>query len=455
MITTILSKACPGSRVVTPTHHNTPINSPIVTPARGRSRTRSVSCHSSQGEPVGEPGDPDDGDDGDDGNGGGGGGGGGDPGDPGGPGGPFNPPDDVNAAMKDFYISLRDSLTGLGTAIGNLKSDGSDSGKTKVKDPEPFDGSDPRKLKTFLVSLSLVFIDRPNYFTEQRKVNYTLSYLTSSAREWFEPDILDPNLNALPAWNQSFSALVQELQDQFGLYDAEGEAEEKIGSLRMKENDQIRKYNIRFNTLASMVNWDANALRWAYQRGLASRIKDELARIPEPRTLADYCREVNRIDNRYWRREEEKKRDANRSSGNTGGNKNTNQNKKGSNNPPVHTTTVSTSVSATPTTQSNSNHSSNKRKKNNGFNTSQGISSASSVSRAPRPYDKYLGPDGKLKPEELERRKKAGLCTFCGGKHTWENCDQRKQNNSGSRARAATTQEPKSELSVIAEVPEN
>ena len=139
-----------------PTHHNTPINSPIVTPARGRSRTRSVSRHSSQGEPVGEPGDPDDGDDGDDGNGGGGGGGGGDPG---GPGGPFNPPDDVNAAMKDFYISLRDSLTGLGTAIGNLKSDGSDSSKTKVKDPEPFDGSDPRKLKTFLVSLSLVFID--------------------------------------------------------------------------------------------------------------------------------------------------------------------------------------------------------------------------------------------------------------------------------------------------------
>ena len=171
--------------------------------------------------------------------------------------------------------------------------------------------------------------------------------------------------------------------------------------------------------------------------------------------LADCCREVNRINNQYWRREEEKKRDANRSSGNTGGNKNTNQNKKGSNNPPVHTTTVSTSVSATPTTQSNSNQSSNKRKKNNGFNTSQGISSASSVSQALRPYDKYLSPDGKLKPEELERRKKAGLCTFCGGKHTWENCDQRKQNNSGSRARAATTQEPKSELSVIAEVPEN
>ena len=79
----------------------------------------------------------------------------------------------------------------------------------------------------------------------------------------------------------------------------------------MKENDQIQKYNIRFNTLASTVNWDANALRWAYQRGLASHIEDKLARIPEPRTLADYRREVNRIDNRYWRREEEKKRDAN------------------------------------------------------------------------------------------------------------------------------------------------
>ncbi|KAJ4470228.1 hypothetical protein J3R30DRAFT_3238672, partial [Lentinula aciculospora] len=89
--------------------------------------------------------------------------------------------------------------------------------KAKVKEPDVFDGSDPRKLKTFLVSLSLVFLDRPNYFTDQRKIAYALSYLSGSAREWFEPDILDPNAVTLPMWTSSFTALVKELQDNFGL----------------------------------------------------------------------------------------------------------------------------------------------------------------------------------------------------------------------------------------------
>ncbi|GAW08872.1 hypothetical protein LENED_010979 [Lentinula edodes] len=156
---------------------------------------------------------------------------------------------------------------------------------SKVKEPEVFDGSDPRKLKTFFVNLALVFNDRPKYFTDQRKVNYTLSYLSGSAKEWFVPDILDPDLDSLPAWTSSFKALVKELQDNFGVYDAQGEAEDSLGNLKMKETENIRKYNIRFNTLAASTNWDSAALKWAYGRGLAERIKDEMARLPEPATL--------------------------------------------------------------------------------------------------------------------------------------------------------------------------
>ena len=104
------------------------------------------------------------------------------------------------------------------------------------------------------------------------------------------------------AWTLTFSALVKELQDNFGLYDAQGNAEEKLGSLRMKENEQIQKYNIRFNTLAVATGWDLNALKWAYQQGLASRIKDELAQILELRTLAEYRTKVARIDNCYIRK---------------------------------------------------------------------------------------------------------------------------------------------------------
>jgi len=34
--------------------------------------------------------------------------------------------------------------------------------------------------------------------------------------------------------------------------------------------------------------------------------------------------------------------------------------------------------------------------------------------RAPRPHDRVLGPDGKLKPEEANRRRENNLCLMCG-----------------------------------------
>ena len=56
-------------------------------------------------------------------------------------------------------ISWREVIQALRTVLGNMKSDGPDSGKTKVKDPDIFNGLDPQKLKSFLVSLSLVFLN--------------------------------------------------------------------------------------------------------------------------------------------------------------------------------------------------------------------------------------------------------------------------------------------------------
>lgn len=423
-------------------------------PSRGRSQTRrsrSGEENPRDHERGNNPGDPDDGDDG-----GGGGGGGGGPGGPPGGGPPGQgrdeEPDREGQALQ-LFAAFQQSIDGLSTALGNLRGEGSDSGKAKVKDPDVFDGSDPRKLKTFLVSLSLVFLDRPNYFTDQRKISYTLSYLGGSAREWFEPDILDPDINAMPTWTRTFSALVQELQDNFGLYDAQGEAEEKLGNLRMKENEPVRKYNIRFNSLAVSTNWDSSALKWAYQRGLASRIKDEMVHVAEPANLSEYRKEVLRIDNRYWRREEERKRESNRT---TPQSKPNSSAKKGNS-----SASTSVSVNVTPTSGNQSSENQNRkggnRSNKGGAGQSSGQSpksSNNSASRPPRPHERFLGPDGKLKPEELERRRKFNLCLFCGEKHKFEDCNKRKQSNQ-PRGRAAATQEPTSELPAIAEVPEN
>ncbi|GAW06829.1 retrotransposon nucleocapsid protein [Lentinula edodes] len=153
----------------------------------------------------------------------------GDPSGPGGPGGPRSPisPDIPNEqrAMLELLLGFKGSIL---AALGR-PSDSSES-KSKVKEPEVFDGSDPQKLKTFFVNLALVFNDRPKYFTNQRKVNYTLSYLSGSAKEW--------------------TILV---------YNAQGEAKDSLGNLKMKETKHIR-----FNTLAASTNWDSAALKWAY-----------------------------------------------------------------------------------------------------------------------------------------------------------------------------------------------
>ncbi|KAJ3897261.1 hypothetical protein F5879DRAFT_983210, partial [Lentinula edodes] len=108
-------------------------------------------------------------------------------------------------------------------------------------------------------------------------------------RSPISPDITSPTSNVL-CWNSSwdsraplrplhgessFKALVKELQDNFGVYNTQGEAEDSLGNLKMKETK-----NIRFNTLAASTNWDPAALKWAYGRGLAERICPNQRHLP-------------------------------------------------------------------------------------------------------------------------------------------------------------------------------
>ena len=116
---------------------------------------------------------------------------------PGLPGGGLNPPnpgsshpgnddDDTFNQFRNTMSSFQSTLAGLGQIISTatqLKPD--NSKRNKVKDPEVFDGSDPQKLKTFFVDLALIFLEKPDYFTNQRKIHYMLSYLPKSSTIFF------------------------------------------------------------------------------------------------------------------------------------------------------------------------------------------------------------------------------------------------------------------------------
>ena len=67
----------------------------------------------------------------------------------------------------------------------------SESSHTKVCEPDTFDGTDSKKLCTFLVQCELNFQDRLKAFqTDRAKVTFTQFYLKGMALEWFEPDLL-------------------------------------------------------------------------------------------------------------------------------------------------------------------------------------------------------------------------------------------------------------------------
>ena len=59
--------------------------------------------------------------------------------------------------------------------------------RVKIREPNPFDSSNPKKLHTFLLQCKLNFRDRKDLFQDETaKVNYVLSYLKGSALDCFK-----------------------------------------------------------------------------------------------------------------------------------------------------------------------------------------------------------------------------------------------------------------------------
>ena len=78
--------------------------------------------------------------------------------------------------------------------------------KTKAKEPDTFDGSDPQKLNSFLLQCVLFFRGNQDYCENEDKVTFTLSYLRGAALDHFELDILFPE--DLPDWLYNFGNFV-------------------------------------------------------------------------------------------------------------------------------------------------------------------------------------------------------------------------------------------------------
>ncbi|KIM60845.1 hypothetical protein SCLCIDRAFT_26353 [Scleroderma citrinum Foug A] len=112
--------------------------------------------------------------------------------------------------------------------VHSAQSSNSSSSHTKVREPDTFDSTNPKKLHTFFIQCELNFQDRPKAFqTDRAKVTFAQSYLKGMALEWFKPDLLgmdDPDARPLwmTSWRETPIALIAmwstsiELRPKFG-----------------------------------------------------------------------------------------------------------------------------------------------------------------------------------------------------------------------------------------------
>jgi hypothetical protein len=283
--------------------------------------------------------------------------------------------------------------------------------RRKVREPDQFDGSDPRKLRTFFVQCEINFNNRPRSFpTDTDKVTFVTSYLKGPALDWFEPDILRSHRQGRrPPWMDNYPRFVRELERNFGPHDPVGDAEEQIFNHVMKDGHKIGKYIIDFNRYASQLEgFGEGALRALFYRGLPDRIKDEITRFGKPASLYELRDLAQDVDARHWERKSQ-----------------TDRRSKNTDTPETTAKPTKPSFPAKPSPASGSKAPKDKE---------SGGKPAAKSDLASK-----LGKDGKLTKEERQRRFDNNLCMFCGkAGHVAKDCY--KSGSSAAKARKATTE---------------
>ncbi|KAG6327152.1 hypothetical protein ID866_11937 [Astraeus odoratus] len=139
-----------------------------------------------------------------------------------------------NSTQEDQAIQVFKSLThAIDSLAHTSRKSGSSSSQTKVCKPDTFNGTDPKKLHTFLVQCM--------------------------ALEWFEPDLLSSgNPGSCPLWMDNWTEFIIKLQSTFGPHNPVTDAKNQLDHLQMKES------------------YSDGALHHQFYSGLPDCIKDDL-----------------------------------------------------------------------------------------------------------------------------------------------------------------------------------
>src|SRR5258707_14572843 len=268
---------------------------------------------------------------------------------------------------------------------------------TCIRSPDAFDRSNPDDLQPFLLQCQLMFNSYPqHYASNSSKVFFMISYLKKSALEWFKIGVMESDPRLALTWHASWPEFLSEIRTHFGPSNPTRTAEIELCHLSMQYDSRISEYLVRFNTLASQVYWGDVALQFQFYDGLPERLKEKVAILGKPESLREMVNVTVCYDALYWECQTEQR-----------------LTRRFDPKPALSRPSkpLRTPTNTLPPTNRNS------------VSTPRQPEAPRSRLCTPKPYDNMLGLDGKLKPEELERRCKGRLCLVCGsGNHHASEC---------------------------------
>ena len=115
--------------------------------------------------------------------------------------------DNTNKQLADILGRLANTLNSNQTSSPNTNSRG-----TKAHIPNTFSGIKPNKLNNFLFQYCLYFHANPAQFDiDIMKINFTMTYITGVAQDWFEVGLNQEDQSILQNWLFDWNLFVDEL----------------------------------------------------------------------------------------------------------------------------------------------------------------------------------------------------------------------------------------------------
>jgi hypothetical protein len=188
----------------------------------------------------------------------------------------------------------------------------------KMSTPDTFSG-DRSKLKAFLIQVELfIGFNSTRFNSDTERVLWTTALLRGAAFNWIEAFITDYMDNRTDkgecttamgeetiAIFQTFKGFKKRITRVFGDIDQERTAERHIQNLRQKGS--AASYTAEFQQYSGKTDWNDDALKAQYYKGLKDMVKDEIARSDRPNDLQKMIEMAIKIDNRNFERNMERK----------------------------------------------------------------------------------------------------------------------------------------------------